>query len=158
MKLDDKPLATIKLHPAVIVIVALALASTQQDSWVIPASELLAKLAQQIGKISIGLGVVALLFAYGAMARYRTTINPRKHSSAVVTTGIYRFSRNPIYIGWFLLIFGQGVINRSMSQIAIAVVMILLLHFAVVLNEEKYLADVFGDQYLDYKNKVRRWL
>ena len=54
-------------------------------------------------------GVAVLLMSYGAMAAAKTTIDPSKHSSKVVTSGLYAYSRNPIYLGWFLLIAGNGL-------------------------------------------------
>ena len=70
----------------------------------------------------------------------------------------YRLSRNPIYLGWFLFVLGQGVKNVSLFQIVVSFLMIGLLHWAVVLREEKYLEDMFGSEYLQYRARVRRWL
>ena len=99
-----------------------------------------------------------LVFAYGAMLRSRTTIDPRTHTTRIVSTGIYRLSRNPIYFGWFVVMLGLGLKNLSLFQIVISVLMIGLLHWVVVLPEEEYLEDTFGGEYLRYRDKVRRWL
>lgn len=94
--------------------------------------------------------------------RYAQTVNddsndnPSEHSSKVVTSGIYAYSRNPIYLGWFLFIAGIGFRNASLLVLA-ALIMILLLYWAVVLREEEYLEHKFGEEYLSYKKSVRRW-
>ena len=99
-----------------------------------------------------------LVLAYRSMAMAKTTINPSEHSSKVVTSGIYAYSRNPIYLGWFILIAGIGFRNANPFVLAMALTMILLLYWAVILEEEKYLENRFGEEYLRYKKSVRRWL
>ena len=99
-----------------------------------------------------------LLVSYGSMAVARTTIDPSEHSSKVVTSGLYAYSRNPIYLGWFLVIAGIGLRNASLLVLVIAVTMVLLLYWAVIVEEEAYLEKRFGDEYLRYKKSVRRWL
>jgi len=99
-----------------------------------------------------------LLMSYGSMAAARTTIDPSEHSSKVVTSGLYAYSRNPIYVGWFLLIAGIGFRNANLLVLVIAVTMVLLLYRAVILEEEAYLEKKFGEEYLRYKKSVRRWL
>jgi protein-S-isoprenylcysteine O-methyltransferase Ste14 len=96
--------------------------------------------------------------SYGSMAAARTTIDPSEHSSKVVTSGLYAYSRNPIYLGWFLLIAGIGFRNASGLVLAIAVTMVLLLYWAVIVEEEAYLEKKFGEEYIRYKKRVRRWL
>ena len=104
------------------------------------------------------LGILTLIFSYGAMARARTTINPRRPTARIVTNGIYRISRNPIYLGWFVFLLGRGLASLSLFQMSMAPLMIGLLHWAVVLREEEYLENTFGDEYMRYKQSVRRWL
>ena len=99
-----------------------------------------------------------MLMSYGSMVAARTTIDPSEHSSKVVTSGLYAYSRNPIYLGWFLLIAGVGFRNASLLVLVIAVTMVLLLYQAVIVEEEAYLEKRFGDEYLRYKKSVRRWL
>jgi protein-S-isoprenylcysteine O-methyltransferase Ste14 len=104
------------------------------------------------------MGVAVLLMSYGSLAAARTTIDPSEHSSKFVTSGLYAYSRNPIYLGWFLLIAGIGFRNASVLVLVIAVTMVLLLNWAVVVEEEAYLEKRFGEEYLRYRKNVRRWL
>jgi protein-S-isoprenylcysteine O-methyltransferase Ste14 len=92
------------------------------------------------------------------MARAKTTLDPRVHSSRIVTSGIYAYSRNPIYLGCFVLIVGRGLIYASVLVLLLAVTMLLVLYWAVIVEEEKYLERRFGEEYMSYKRSVRRWL
>lgn len=151
-------LANIKLHPFVIVMGAMAIASGGWQVWTLRLSPEPAALLRNCGMAVFVAGVLILVFAYGTMARARATVNPRRQTRAIVVRGIYRLSRNPIYLGWFLVLLGGGIMNASPFQVLIACVMVLLLHWAVVLREEEYLERTFGDEYLRYKRSVRRWL
>jgi protein-S-isoprenylcysteine O-methyltransferase Ste14 len=77
---------------------------------------------------------------------------------ALVTTGIHGRSRNPIYVGMFLLYAGIGIAARSPWVVILAVPLVAILRYGVVAREEAYLERRFGAAYLDYKARVRRWL
>jgi protein-S-isoprenylcysteine O-methyltransferase Ste14 len=115
---NDPQLAQVKLHPAVIVIgcfvVSVFVRVFARDSWDFdPGPEVLLAF-RYIGIALEVLGIAALALSYGSMARSRTTIDPSQHSSKVVTSGLYAYSRNPIYLGWFLLIAGMGFRNANL--------------------------------------------
>jgi protein-S-isoprenylcysteine O-methyltransferase Ste14 len=99
-----------------------------------------------------------LLDALRQMRRHRTTPNPYRPSSAIVSSGIYGFTRNPIYVA-FLLVVLAAVVGANTGWMLVAlVVLFLLLEFGVVRREERYLAAKFGRDYDDYRARVRRWL
>ena len=75
-----------------------------------------------------------------------------------VAAGPYRYVRNPMYIGAFGVLLGTGLVLRSPSIIALAILFLLLTHLLVWLYEEPVLNRRFGDPYLDYKSSVHRWL
>lgn len=83
--------------------------------------------SRRLGVACQVLGAAVLLMSYGAMAVARTTIDPSQHSSNLVTSGLYAYSRNPIYQGWFLLIAGIGIRNASVLVLLTAVTMVVLL-------------------------------
>jgi len=151
-------LANVRLHPFVIVIGTAATSVGCRELWRVYPGPAVTALLYRSGIGVAAIGGLMLVFSYGAMARARATINPRLHTRQIVTTGIFRFSRNPIYLGWFLMLLGGGVANTSPFQVLLALLMIALLHWAVVLREEEYLENRFGDQYRRYKGEVRRWL
>lgn len=154
----DGALANITLHPGVIVLGALVLVRVGRGVWPLGPEWGAAAVIRSVGMSVKWAGILTLCVAYGAMALARTTINPRRHTRTVVTTGIYRFTRNPIYLGWFLYLLGGGLEGLSLFRVSIALCAIALLHWAVVLHEEQYLENTFGEDYLQYKRRVRRWL
>ena len=152
------PVANMRLHPALIILGALAVQLAGSYLWTLDSDWAQVRLVPGLGRVLMGVGVATLILAYTSMARANTTLDPRQHTSAIVSTGIYRLSRNPIYLGWFLFLLGRGVANLNPFQGLTALGMIVLLHWAVVLHEERYLADTFGNEYLRYRDRVRRWL
>jgi protein-S-isoprenylcysteine O-methyltransferase Ste14 len=83
------------------------------------------------------------------------TIEPTR---ALVTTGIHGWSRNPIYVGLFLIYAGIGVAAHSPWILILVLPLALIIRYGVVAREEAYLERLFGDAYRDYKARVRRWL
>ena len=101
---------------------------------------------------------LVLLDALRQMRRHRTTPNPYKPSSAVVSSGIYGLSRNPIYVAFLLFVLAAAVGANTGWMLVALVALFLLLEFGVVRREERYLAAKFGRAYDDYRARVRRWL
>lgn len=92
--------------------------------------------------------------------RAHTSVNPLYPEKAthLVTTGSYRYSRNPMYLGLVMLLLAWGIFLGSLSVFLFVPLFIFILTWMQVIPEEKILADKFGQPYLDYKVKVRRWL
>ncbi len=90
--------------------------------------------------------------------RHRTTIVPHHEVSALVTTGAYRFSRNPMYTGLALAYSGGALLAGSWWPLANLPVVLLLVRRLVIDPEERYLSVRFGEVYADYRRRVRRWL
>ncbi|MCH7817451.1 MAG: isoprenylcysteine carboxylmethyltransferase family protein [Proteobacteria bacterium] len=79
-------------------------------------------------------------------------------TGAIITQGPYRFSRNPIYLATLLLQVGIGIWVNILWFLGLGIVSALLLWRGVVSREERYLERKFGEEYLSYKGRVRRWL
>ena len=154
----DPQLPQVKLHPGVIVIGGFLLSALARNAWHLNLDPESLSALRYIGLAFVFVGVATLVLAYSSMARAKTTSDPRVHSSRIVTSGIYAYSRNPIYLGWFVLIAGRGLMNASVSSLLVVVTMLLLLYWAVIVEEEKYLESKFGEEYRTYKRSVRRWL
>jgi protein-S-isoprenylcysteine O-methyltransferase Ste14 len=77
---------------------------------------------------------------------------------ALVTTGIHGWSRNPIYVGLFLVYAGIAIAARSPWAFILAVPLAITIRYGVIAREEAYLEQRFGDAYRNYKARVRRWL
>src|SRR5262245_48605260 len=106
--------------------------------------------------ILIGLAIIAA--GVRNFSRAATPVPSNQPVRALVTTGIHGWSRNPIYVGMFLLYAGIGIAFRSPWVLILALPLIVILRYGVVAREEKYLEQRFGDAYRDYMARVRRWL
>ena len=87
-----------------------------------------------------------------------TPVPSNRPVRALVTTGIHGWSRNPIYLGMFLLYAGIGIAACSPWVLILALPLVIILRYGVVAREETYLDRRFGDAYREYKARVRRWL
>src|SRR5215813_1156964 len=104
--------------------------------------------------------VAIALFSY-SVAKFRavgTPVPARKPTTAIVRTGPYRFSRNPIYLAFSLFQLGIAIWVNSVWLLATLVGAVAPMHYVVMPREEQYLERRFGAHYLDYKVSVRRWL
>jgi protein-S-isoprenylcysteine O-methyltransferase Ste14 len=101
--------------------------------------------------------IVQILFARRAMIAVGTNIRPDLPTLAIVRMGPYRYTRNPMYLSLCALQVSLALILNDLSPLLLAVVLILILHFGVIIKEERYLEEKFGDNYLELKREVRRW-
>jgi protein-S-isoprenylcysteine O-methyltransferase Ste14 len=108
------------------------------------------------GVILIGVAIMAA----GArnFSRATTPVRSNQPVRALVTTGIHGWSRNPIYIGMFLVYAGIGIAAGSPWILILVLPLAITVRYGVVAREEAYLERHFGDAYRDYKARVRRWL
>ena len=92
------------------------------------------------------------------MIAAHTSPDPHTPTTTVVTIGIYRFTRNPIYMGFLCMVIGFPLVFGNPWGILVGAIQILLFNKLIIEREEAYLAQKFGREYLDYKTRVRRWL
>jgi protein-S-isoprenylcysteine O-methyltransferase Ste14 len=108
-----------------------------------------------------GLMLIAMLILSGsvlAFFRNNTAIEPWKPARTLITNGFYGFSRNPIYLGFFLFQMGLGLYLAQAWMLLTVIVSEGWIYRLVIKKEEHYLEQTFGDAYLEYKSKVRRYL
>jgi protein-S-isoprenylcysteine O-methyltransferase Ste14 len=98
------------------------------------------------------------LSALFAMLRAGTNVDPAKPTLTIVRGGPYRFTRNPMYLALCLLQIALGFFLNDWITLLFVIPTFFVLHFGVVLREERYLAAKFGEPYLQLKREVRRWL
>ena len=101
-----------------------------------------------------------LLLAWSIRTMFRVGADPDLHkpTTAIVATGPYALSRNPIYVSFNMVYVGIAFMVNTVWPIAVLPVGIALMYYGVVAREENYLERVFGDEYLEYKARVRRWV
>ena len=129
-------------------------------AWTTPrlSSNLPASAAVALVFAAAGLSIVML--AVVSFLRARTTVSPVKpeSTSALVTSGLYRYSRNPMYLGLSLLLLGWGVYLANVLAFVFLPLFTLYLNRYQIEPEERALANRFGDTYKAYRARVRRWL
>ena len=114
-------------------------------------------------RLILGVGLVAIGFyiasrAFREMTLAHTPIDPFEPTTALVTNGPYRFSRNPIYLSLSLAYLGIAVALNAAWAVVLWPIMLITLTQVIVVREEKYLEAKFGEAYTQYKSKVRRWI
>lgn len=103
-------------------------------------------------------GSALFLAALGRFRRAGTHVEPWKPSTAIVTDGVYGFTRNPIYVGMALVYAGLALVADSLVALVLLVPALVLIDTGVIAREERYLEGKFGDEYRRYKAAVRRWI
>ena len=145
------------IHPPIALgmVIVIAVAA----DWVYP----LPFMAPGIAHIELGLIVIAgaLLLIRWAIQSFRqakTNILTNQAALSIVSTGPFAYSRNPIYVGALVGLIGLALAANSLWFLVALVAIFFVLEFGVIAREEDYLTRKFGQTYLDYTAKVRRWL
>lgn len=99
-----------------------------------------------------------MVWADGTFKRWDTAVNPDNPATTLVTSGPYRFSRNPMYLAFVLIQLGIGLAISSWWLLLALLPAWIVLRWGIIAREEQYLAERFGAKYLAYKAAVRRWL
>jgi protein-S-isoprenylcysteine O-methyltransferase Ste14 len=110
------------------------------------------------GLLPIAAGVVLNLAADRELERLGTTVKPLQRSAALATGGVFRWSRNPMYLGMILIIAGTALVAGSISPWIAVAGLAIVLDRVFVVREEEMLEDAFGDAFERYSRRVRRWL
>jgi protein-S-isoprenylcysteine O-methyltransferase Ste14 len=98
------------------------------------------------------------VWAVATLRKHGTTFMPDRTASVLVTTGPFMRFRNPIYLGDALLILGIAEITKSIWFVAAAFAFGVLVTVLQIVPEERHLESKFGDAYIDYKSRTRRWI
>jgi protein-S-isoprenylcysteine O-methyltransferase Ste14 len=111
--------------------------------------------------LGILLTLAAVVLFFSSVGKFRAAGTPvpgNKLTTAIVRSGPYRFSRNPIYLAFSLLHLGIAIWVNSLWLVATLIASVAVMARVVIPREEQYLERRFGTEYLDYKKSVRRWL
>ncbi len=127
-------------------------------AWFYPSRFLPDVVGFVLGGGLIGVGLVIIFIARTKMSRAKTNIEPWKPTTAILDDGIYGLSRNPVYAAMIVIYFGVVFSFNSLWILIPLIFVLLVIHFGVILREEKYLERKFGEEYLNYKDRVRRWV
>lgn len=113
----------------------------------------------RLASIPLGLGLLVLLWCVRDFhVRGRGTLAPWDPPRRLVVSGLYRYSRNPMYVGVLLMLFGWAAGFASRAHLLYAVVMVVVFHLRVVLFEEPWLSNTHGADWTRYRACVNRWI
>lgn len=126
--------------------------------YAVPVSRWLAWPWRALGGVPIAAGVLVGITAIVEFRRRGTTIIPFEQSSALITDGSFRYSRNPIYLSMVLILVGIWVLLGSLSPLLIVPAFVWVISTQFIPREERDLERQFGATYQEYKSRVRRWL
>ncbi|MHA1673469.1 MAG: methyltransferase family protein [Promethearchaeota archaeon] len=111
-----------------------------------------------IGILILGIGLTIILWTVVTMKKSHTTIEFYDIPSSLVITGPFSISRNPMYIGGVILLISISVFLGSLISFIFPPLVFLILHFYYLPIEEEKMQNLFGNEYIQYKNNVRRWI
>jgi protein-S-isoprenylcysteine O-methyltransferase Ste14 len=116
-------------------------------------------LAGQLGgSIILLVGLAMLVVAGGLFKQADTDLIPFRDVRALVTTGVYRFTRNPMYLGMALVLLGCAVVVGAVTALMVPVVFVAIIQYRFILPEEQMLRELFPEGFPTYCRQVRRWI
>ena len=111
-----------------------------------------------LGAVPLVFGIILNLLADRAFKKRETTVKPFEESTALITSGVFRISRHPMYLGMLLILAGIGILMRSLSPFLVIPVFGILMERVFITVEEGMLERQFGGAWLQYRDKVGRWI
>jgi protein-S-isoprenylcysteine O-methyltransferase Ste14 len=114
--------------------------------------------AQPIGGVLIALGLSLFVWALYTLYRHHTTVNPYRGARELCMDGPFRLTRNPIYLGDWLILVGVALWLRTWWPLLFAPLIWPIIRYGVIRHEEAHLESRFGEAYRRYRARVRRWL
>jgi protein-S-isoprenylcysteine O-methyltransferase Ste14 len=142
--------------PPAIPVIALLVSWGLGRIWPIPL--VLPNWTFWLGLMLFTVPFLVAFWAFRTFSRHRTPVDPRGDVAEIVTDGPFKYSRNPMYLTLVTAYVGGALLFNLAWAWVLLIPVFLSLHFGVILPEEQYLAMKFGDPYLRYKERVRRWL
>lgn len=124
----------------------------------LPAARVLSFPWTLAGLGPLAIGAALNIAADRAFKRHATAVKPFQPSTSLVTEGVFGLSRNPMYLGMILILFGVSLLLGALTPFAMCVAFALLMHYRFVRVEERMLAEQFGAEWQRYRARVRRWV
>ncbi|MEE9139266.1 MAG: isoprenylcysteine carboxylmethyltransferase family protein [Alphaproteobacteria bacterium] len=143
-------------RPPLIYLAALAVGLVPEFLW--PSDMLSVPRRLVLGLFFIASGASLMGLAIREFKKAETHFRTDRPVTAIITTGPFRITRNPIYIALSLIYVGIAVGLDSLWVLAMLVPVLIVIRYGVIAREERYLESKFGDGYRSYKSSVRRWL
>jgi protein-S-isoprenylcysteine O-methyltransferase Ste14 len=155
-KEQDHPDINPMVHPPLVAVLFILLAYLL--GYFIPLPFAIPPLLQYFGLALTFIGFMLGIGAFMEFRKARTTLNPHGSTKHLVTAGIYRITRNPIYLGFLLMVIGFPLNSGVIWGVVLAPFYMITMSHLVIAREEAYLGRKFKNQYTSYTSRVRRWL
>jgi len=126
--------------------------------YLIPVMIVIPKPYSYLGAVLMLLGLVLMTWASMLFRKAGTSFQLRGGGSVLVTSGPFQFSRNPMYLGMLIWLIGLAVLLGSLSVFLFPILFFLLANFLIISLEERDMEQMLGEQFIEYKQRVRRWL
>ena len=156
--------AKVKVPPPLI-FVFFVLVGAAVHGWVMPLMLILPEtfvpglwLRIGLGVLVFGAGVIGLRTCFAGFKRTGQDVAPWERTPEIIVSGLYRYSRNPMYVGLAVLQVGLGIGLGNLWIVGLVLVPVIAVTFLAVVPEEAYLTEKFGESYVKYKSSVRRWI
>jgi protein-S-isoprenylcysteine O-methyltransferase Ste14 len=117
-----------------------------------------ARFAEPAGVALLALALILAVWAFAQFWRKHTSVMPYKPTTTIIQSGPFRFTRNPLYLSLTLLYLGVALVMNAAWPLLLLPLVLLVVHRGVIQREERYLEQKFGDEYISYKSRVRRWI
>jgi protein-S-isoprenylcysteine O-methyltransferase Ste14 len=126
--------------------------------WFSPLAVLPSILSSLVGSLLVFSGLSVIAIAFLQMRSARTNIEPWKPTTRILDKGVFGVSRNPVYLAMIAVYCGVAFLYNSAWFLPFLPFCVLAIHYGVILREETYLERKFGDEYVSYKGRVKRWI
>jgi protein-S-isoprenylcysteine O-methyltransferase Ste14 len=152
----DHPNISPMVHPPIVALMFIVIAYFL--GRFVPLAFAAPEILRYIGLVLTFVGFLLGIGAFLEFRKARTTLDPHGSARQLVTSGIYRFTRNPIYLGFLLMVIGIPLNSGLYWGIVVAPFYVFLMYRLIIQHEEAYLERKFGKAYTGYTSRVRRWV
>jgi protein-S-isoprenylcysteine O-methyltransferase Ste14 len=126
--------------------------------FLLPLAKVIPAPWSYLGVIPFALGAAMNIIADSAFKKRGTTVKPFEPSTALITDGVFRISRNPMYLGFVLILAGLAIFMGSLTPFGAVVAFAILMDILFIRGEERMLEEQFAESWSEYKLKTRRWI
>ena len=126
--------------------------------FILPIKKIIFPPYTYLGFLFIIFGAVLNLWTDALFKKMKTTVKPYEDASALITHGPFKISRHPMYSGMTAVLIGMTIVHGSIMPFIIPALFVILCEVLFIRFEEENMGKTFGQKYLDYKRKVRRWI
>jgi len=126
--------------------------------FIFPIKRLLFSPYTYFGFLFIVFGIILNIWTDLLFKKNKTTVKPYRNPTELITSGPFRISRHPMYLGMMLILLGIAIVHGTLITFAFPIIFIILMELFFIPYEEKNLERISGRKYLSYKKRVRRWL